>query len=189
MPWGNNLFRSKIWLALYDKGLKFRKLLEGMKHLLHDAPAEAKLLNYTSLCWPTLEYAHAVLDPSTKNKIHDDIIEPVQNSAIRLISNFKGCTDSVSETRNQLQLQSVEDRRKNQGLCFLTLIFQNEELHRILIRENDEIARDRLLVTVTTRAAAKGEPISISTKKSVFHSVSCHEWFMRCVKKITNNIS
>ena len=34
----------------------------------------------------------------------------------------------------------------------------------------DEIAKDRQLVTVTTRSAARGEPISICTKKSIFHT-------------------
>ena len=91
-------------------------------------------------------------DPSAKSKIQD--IELVQNSAVHFISSLKGRTDSVSEARNQLQLQSLEERRKN---------------HR-LSTAYDEIAKDRQLVTVTTRSAARGEPISICTKKSVFHA-------------------
>ena len=113
-----------------DKCLKSRKLLGGIKHLMYDAPKEAKLLAYTSLCRPILEYADVVWDPSAKSKIQD--IELVQNSAVRFISNLKGRTDSVSEARNQLQLQSLEERRKNRRLCFLTQILQNEDQHRTL---------------------------------------------------------
>ena len=69
---------------------------------MYDAPKEAKLLAYTSLCRPILEYADVVWDLSARSKIHD--IELVQNSAIRFIRNLKGRTDSVSEAKNQLQL-------------------------------------------------------------------------------------
>ena len=132
------------------------------------------------------EYADAVWDPSARSKIHD--IELVQNSAIRFIRNLKGRTDSVSEARNQLQLQSLEERRKNHRLCFLTQILQSEDQHHTLSTAYDEIAKDRQLVTVTTRSAARGEPISLCTKKSVFFTqVSCHELFVRCVEKTTNN--
>ena len=70
------------------------------------------------------------MDPSARSKIQD--IELVQNSAVCFISNLKGRTDSVSKARNQLQLQSLEERRKNHRLCFLTQILQSEDLHRTL---------------------------------------------------------
>ena len=65
---------------------------------MYDAPREAKLLAYTSLCRPILEYADVVQDPAARGKIHD--IELVQNSAVRFISNLKRRTDSVSEAKN-----------------------------------------------------------------------------------------
>ena len=37
-----------------------RKLLEGIKHLVHDAPKEAKLLAHTSLYRPMHKYADLV---------------------------------------------------------------------------------------------------------------------------------
>ena len=75
----------------------------------------------------------------------------------------------MSEAKHQLRLQSLEDRKKNHQLCFLTQIFQNELQHLTLSTAYDEMPKDRQPVTVTTRAAARGEPISISTKKIVFY--------------------
>ena len=86
-------------------------------------------------------------------------IELVQNSSIRFISDLKGRTDCVSEAENQLELQSVQDGRKNHRLWFLIRILQNEDQRRTLSTAVDEIARDGQLVAVTTRAAARGEPI------------------------------
>ena len=78
---------------------------------MYDAPKEAKLLAYTtSLSRFILEYADVVWDPSARSKIHD--IELVQNSSVHFISNLKGCTDSVSEAKNQLQLQSLKEKEE-----------------------------------------------------------------------------
>ena len=114
----------------------------------------------------SLRTCRCCVDPSARSKIHD--IELVQNSAVRFISNLKRCTDSVSKAENRLQLQSLEERRKNHRLCFLTQIFQSEDQHGTLSAAYDEIAKDRQLVTVTTHSAARGKPISICTKISVF---------------------
>ena len=83
---------------MISKCLKSRKLLGGIKHLMSNAPKEAKLLAYTSLCRPILEYADVVWDPSARSKMHN--IELVQNSAIRFISNLKGRTDSSNTNFN-----------------------------------------------------------------------------------------
>ena len=66
---------------------------------MYDAPKEAKLLAYTSLCRPILVYADVVWDPSARSVIHD--IELVQNSAVQFISNLKGRTDNASKVKNQ----------------------------------------------------------------------------------------
>jgi len=88
--------------------------------LMYDAPKDAKLLAYTSLCRPILDYADVVWDPAVRSKVHD--IELIQNSAVQFISDMKGHADSVSEARDELGLQSLVDRRKNHRLCLLTRI-------------------------------------------------------------------
>ena len=78
---------------------------------MHNAPQEAKLLAYTSLCRPILKYADVAWDPSIKSKVHD--IELIQNKAIRFIANLRGRDDSVIVTRERLKLESLEKKRKN----------------------------------------------------------------------------
>jgi len=95
---------------IINKCIKSREILGGIKHLMYDAPKDAKLLAYTSLRRPILDYADVVWDPAVRSKVHD--IELVQNSAIWFISNMKGCADSVSEKRDELGFRSLEDRRK-----------------------------------------------------------------------------
>ena len=122
---------------------------------MNDATKVAKLT--VSLCRPILEYADVVYNRLPRTGIHD--IELGQNSAISfIISHLK------------LQLQYLDDRRKNNRLCFLTKILQNEDQHHTLSTVYNDIARDRQLGTVTTHAAARREPISISTKNSFFHT-------------------
>jgi len=91
-----------------NKCTKFWKILGGIKHLMYDAPKDAKLLAYTSLCRPILNYAGVVWDPAARSKVHD--IELFQNSAIRFISDMNGHVDNVAEARDELGLRSLEDR-------------------------------------------------------------------------------
>jgi len=84
---------------------------------MYDAPKDAKVLAYTSLCRSILDYAYVVWNPSVRSKVHD--IELVQNSAIWFISNMKGRADSVSEARDELGLRSLEHRRKKSSTVFI----------------------------------------------------------------------
>jgi len=61
----------------------------------------------------------------------------------------------------------LEDRRKNPLTVFTD---PNEDLHHTLSRTYDEIIEDRELVTVVTRAATRGELISVLARKSMFNT-------------------
>jgi len=93
-----------------DKCTKSLKVLGGIKHLMYDAPKDAKLLAYTCLCRLIFNYADVLWDLATKSK--GRAIELVQNRAIPFINNLKGRTVSVSKMKNELRLPSLEDRRK-----------------------------------------------------------------------------
>ena len=73
---------------------------------------------------PILEYTDVVMNPHTKANINS--VEIIQNWAVKFISNLKGRVDSVFSTREQLGLDSPEDRRKNHRFCFLKNILQNK---------------------------------------------------------------
>ena len=163
-------------LHIAKKSIKSNKILDGIKHLMHNAPQEAKLLAYTSLCRPILEYADVVWDPSVKSTVHN--IELIQNKAIRFIANLRGRDDSVSVTRKRLKLEGLEERRKNHRLCLLTKILQAEEQHNTLLKDYEEAMGNRQPETMTTRAATRGEPRSISTSKMLTTVASCHGPFV-----------
>ena len=86
-----------------------------IKRALHNAPETAKLLAYTSLCRPHVEYAASVWDPYLECLSllvsHDDDIETIQNKAVPFISNIKG-RESVTKAREKLCLDTLVNRRK-----------------------------------------------------------------------------
>ena len=60
-------------------------MLGCIKQVMHGVPEKAKLLAYTSICQPVLEYTEVLWDPA--NKGISDFIEMVQNKAVRFIKN------------------------------------------------------------------------------------------------------
>ena len=59
---------------------KASRTLGAIKHILHDAPREGRLLAYTRLCHTVLEYADTIWDPTLNKDIES--LEMVQNRAI-----------------------------------------------------------------------------------------------------------
>jgi len=169
---------TKYLGVILQSDLKFKKhitqtmnianrTLGCIKYTLHQAPEKAKLLAYTSLCRPRLEYADVLWDPAdatTSNKI-----ELIQNKAIRFIKDIKG-REGVTEGRTDLGLQPLQERRKNHRLSLLMRILSEENRHKTLSADYDEITNCRLHSTMQTRSAARGEPNSISAQTSVFHN-------------------
>ena len=150
-----------------SKTAKARQQTGMVKRALYDAPERAKLLAYTSLCRPHVEYASAVWDPALEYLKHD--IEMVQNNAIRFISKLKG-RDSITEARGKLNLQTLCERRQNSRRSLLMRLLSSEENHSSLISSYDELTQVRLPNQPTTRAATRGDPPTIYAKTSVYHN-------------------
>ena len=62
-------------LHIAEKSIKSSKIFGRIKHLIHNAPQEAKLLEYTSLCRPILEYADVVWNPPAKCRVNDTLTQ------------------------------------------------------------------------------------------------------------------
>ena len=65
-----------------------QKKFSVVSNVLNDDPQSAKLLTYTSLCQPILEYADLLWDPADTASIQE--IKAVQNKAIRFVKNIRG---------------------------------------------------------------------------------------------------
>ena len=83
---------------------------------LHDAPEKIKLLAYSTLCQPILEYASEVWDPSSRKL--EQQIEAVQRKAVRFIKNLKGISDSVTEILKLSGMKSMSAIRQARRLSF-----------------------------------------------------------------------
>jgi len=94
----------KFIIHINDKISKAKRQLGMIKRALFNVPAKAKLLAYTSLCRPQLEYAAAVWDLSLQYLIKD--IKQVQINVIRFIAKLKG-KDSITAACDKLNLETL----------------------------------------------------------------------------------
>jgi len=149
-----------------DKVSKAKQQLGMVKRALHWAPKSAKLLAYKSLCRPHLEYSASVWDPAGKTLIHD--IEMVQNTAVRFIDSIKG-REGVTRSKEDLGLDTLQTRRKNQRFNLLMRILSEEDSHSALCASYEQLINlpDNF---VQTRAQSKGIPASIYTRNSSFYN-------------------
>jgi len=132
-----------------------------------DAPQKAKLLAYLSLCRPILEYSDVLWDPADKASCQR--LELVQNKAIRFVKNIKG-RRGITEGRDSLELQTLEQRRRNHRLSLLMKILSNEEKNKALASAYEEITNCRQSATMITRAASRGEPTSVFAATTAYHN-------------------
>ena len=83
-----------------------------IKRALHGATKKAKLLAYTTLCRPLVEYASSVWDPLLEYQTYD--IEMVQHRAVRFICDLKGRV-SISTAIDTLELENLGESRKKKS--------------------------------------------------------------------------
>ena len=143
------------------------KTLGCIKYTLHGAPEKAKLLAYTSLVRPRLEYADVLWDPSGNTSIGE--LELIQNKAIRFVKCIKG-RHGVTEGRSSLGLQTLQERRKSHRISLLMRILSEQNNHETLSADYDEIVNCRSQNTMETRAAKRGEPTSIQASSTTYHN-------------------
>ena len=85
---------------------------EATKHILKQDPQEGRLLAYTSLCRPGLEYADTMWNPKLAKKIES---EDATTWTVQIIARSRG-QKSVTKVCSELGLQALKQRRKNHRL-------------------------------------------------------------------------
>ena len=113
-----------------------------------------------------MEYADTLWDPTDIRSV--DSIEKIESKAVRFIRNLKG-RDSFTEAKALLELVPLADQQKNHRVFLLTRILQDDQHHGTLSSGYDEIVNDRASSTMVTRAASRGEPISIGSSTKQYH--------------------
>ena len=120
--------------------------------LLHNNNAleSAKILAYTSLGRPHVEYAAFVWHPDLERLNHG--IDMIQNNL-----NLKG-RETGSEGRERLLFKTLFNRQNRIKHNLLLWLLSNEENHRLLV--NDELFSDSPDNTPTTRSMARDDSLA-----------------------------
>ena len=76
--------------------------------------------------------------------------------------NIEGLKNSITVAREQLELETLQDRHQRLKMFLLMRILSKKECHKSLSATYDELMDDRVNTTIITRAALRGESTSIS---------------------------
>ena len=122
-------------------------------------------MSYLTLCRPILEYAVEVWDPYMTGDIHS--LEMVQHKAMRFILDIKGIA-SMTEARDKLNLDSLEDRRRMYRLKALHGYIAEADNNSLLYNDFSQLTACN---SVVTRSASRSVPLAIySQTNSYYHS-------------------
>ena len=94
---------------------KANRILGLLQRNVHHCSQSTKAKAYKALVRPHLEYAAAVTDPHQTN--HIQMLDRVQRRAARFVVNDYRRTSSVTEMLNNLEWESLSDRRQTARLC------------------------------------------------------------------------
>ena len=121
---------------LSNVSTKANQKLGFLKRNLKGSPADLKRMAYIAIVRSSMEYASVIWDPHQANHISD--LEGVQRKAARWISADYRRTSSVRSMLQNLNLDTLEERRKASRLIFMFKI-----LHEKVAVPPDEIGIQR----------------------------------------------
>jgi len=103
---------------------KASRKLGFVRRNLRGAPVNCKKLAYVTLVRSGMEYASVIWDPYTK--ADSNRLEKIHRTAARWILSSYSYKTSVTSLLQQLQLESLEQRRKIQRLAFMYKILNDQ---------------------------------------------------------------
>ena len=107
---GLNIHRSLNWNHhIQNVASKANSTRAFLQRNIHQCPRDTKVLCYTTLLRPLMEYASVIWDPFTKT--YTNRLEMVQRRYARFIFHDYRTTSSVTAMLDQLQWSSLEERR------------------------------------------------------------------------------
>lgn len=143
------------------------RALGMLKRTLFHAPMRVKDIAYKTLCRPKIEYAMEVWDPFLEK--HKQLIESVQNKAIRFILNLKGRC-SITDARNRLNLSTLEQRRKDHRLqIFLRVLQHNNHQSFSELYDLANATLSSPTNTHATRSKSMNIPLAVSANSNIFY--------------------
>ena len=78
--------------------------------------------------------------------------------------------NGLTEGRSSLGLQNLQERKKSYRVSLLMRILSDENKHETLSSDYDEFVNYRSQTTMKTRAAERGEPISIQASSAAYNN-------------------
>ena len=133
-----------------------------IKRALHNAPKQARLLAYTSLCRLHMKYAASVRDPSLA-----DNIEMVQHHVISFISQIKG-RERITEVRKKLELETLAHKKAKIRHTLLLRKVSKKDNHQSLSSAYNELLSNKPNNASLIKAITRGLPPTISAKISIY---------------------
>ena len=126
-------------------------------------PTKVKLIAYKTLCRPRMEFAVEVWDPTANKYIQ--MLEMVQNKAVRFVSDLKG-REGVTDEKERLGLEPLQERRKMQRV--------KTTLHNIIMGSKDtSLGELNDLINECfkedrpkTRAKVRGQPLGTRAERT-----------------------
>lgn len=152
---------------------KAMRILGLIKNVLYDAPVKVKLIAYTTLCRPLLEYACEIWDPA--HLMLSNNLEKVQNKAVRFVKNLKGWDVSVTESKAELNLKALNKSRQEHRFTLFFKVLQHEAFFPNLIN------------TLNSMKSLRNTNIGDSNS---FNSISCntnkflHSFLIRTAREL-----
>ena len=136
--------------------------LAFLKRILRINNRQLKTTAYETLVRPQLEYASTVWDPYTQTNIYQ--LEKVQRRAARYTLNRYNNTSSVTDMLQELNWQTLENRRK---LARLTMMYKIRQ--GLVILDN---ASDRLRPSIRSSRASHDQAYEVPHSRANYHQFS-----------------